>query len=86
MNRFRTLFAGMLAVGVTFGLFVFMYKLISSGGGNKNEMDAISGIRFGPVDIPDEVATRSRRIPKKPPPPKEPPPPPQDGNRPGSKH
>ena len=77
MNRFRTLFAGMLAIGVTFGLFVFMYKLISSGGGNKNEMDAISGIRFGPVDIPDDVATRSRRIPKKPPPPKEPPPPPK---------
>ena len=77
MNRFRILFAGMLAVGVTFGLFVFMYKLISSGGGNNSEMEAISGIRFGPVDIPDEVATRSRRIPKKPPPPKDPPPPPK---------
>ena len=77
MNRFRTLFAGMLAVGVTCCLFVFMYKLISSGGGNNSEMDAISGIRFGPVDIPDDVATRSRRIPKKPPPPKDPPPPPK---------
>ena len=40
MNRFRTLFAGMIAVGITFGLFVFMYKLISSGGGNNSEMDA----------------------------------------------
>jgi protein TonB len=67
----------MLAVGVTFGLFVFMYKLISSGGGDNEAMEAISGIHFGPVDIPDEVMTRSRRIPKKPPPPKNPPPPPK---------
>ena len=77
MNRFRTVFAGILAAGVTFGLFVFMHKLISSGGGRNNDLDAISGIHFGPVDIPDEVVTRSRRIPKKPPPPKNPPPPPK---------
>lgn len=77
MNRFRTLFSAILAVGVTFGLFVFMFKLISSGGGNNEDLDAISGIRFGPVDIPDDVMTRSRRIPKKPPPPKNPPPPPK---------
>ena len=77
MDRFRTIFAAMAAVGITFGLFVFMYKLISSGGGDRDEIDAISGIRFGPVDIPDEVMTRSRRIPPKPPPPKKPPPPPQ---------
>ncbi|MFT5139461.1 MAG: protein TonB [Lysobacterales bacterium] len=77
MNRFRTLFSGFLAIGVTFGLFVFMYKLISSGAGGGNEMEAISGIRFGPVDIPDEVMTRSRRVPPKPPPPKKPPPPPK---------
>ncbi len=77
MERFRTLFAGMAAVAVTFGLFVFMHKLISSGGGDKELMEAISGIHFGPVDIPDEVMTRSRRIPKKPPPPKNPPPPPK---------
>lgn len=77
MNRFRTLFASFLAVGVTFGLFVFMYKLIQSGGGDRELSEAISGIRFGPVDIPDEVMTRSRRVPPKPPPPKKPPPPPQ---------
>lgn len=77
MNRFRTLFSAVLAVGVTFGLFVFMFKLISSGGGSKDELEAISGIHFGPVDIPDDVMTRSRRIPKKPPPPKNPPPPPK---------
>ncbi|NND43739.1 MAG: energy transducer TonB [Xanthomonadales bacterium] len=77
MKRFRTLIAAMLAVGVTFGLFVFMHKLISSGGGNNDELDAIAGIHFGPVDIPDDVITRSRRIPPKPPPPKNPPPPPK---------
>lgn len=77
MNRFRTLFSGLLAVGVTFGLFVFMHKLISSGGGDKDSLEAIAGIHFGPVDIPDDVMTRSRRIPKKPPPPKNPPPPPK---------
>ncbi len=77
MHRFRTLFASFFAVGVTFGLFVFMYKLIQSGGGDRELSEAISGIRFGPVDIPDEVMTRSRRVPPKPPPPKKPPPPPK---------
>lgn len=77
MKRFRTPLAGILAIGVTFGLFVFMHKLISSGAGGNQDLDAISGIHFGPVDIPDDVVTRSRRIPKKPPPPKEPPPPPK---------
>lgn len=77
MKRFRTPISAILAVGVTFGLFVFMHKLISSGGGKNDDLDAISGIHFGPVDIPDDVVTRSRRIPPKPPPPKEPPPPPK---------
>jgi protein TonB len=77
MNRFRSLISAFLAVGVTFGLFLFMFKLISSGGNNNEEMEAIAGIHFGPVDIPDEVMTKNRRIPKKPPPPKNPPPPPK---------
>lgn len=77
MNRFRSLISAFLAVGVTFGLFLFMFKLISSGGTNNEEMEAIAGIHFGPVDIPDEVMTKNRRIPKKPPPPKDPPPPPK---------
>lgn len=77
MNRFRTLIAAFLAVGVTFALFLFMFKLISSGGNNNEELEAIAGIHFGPVDIPDEVMTKNRRIPKKPPPPKDPPPPPK---------
>ena len=77
MNKLRTPFAALLAVGVTFGLFIFMYKLISSGDGKANELDQISGIRFGPVDIPDELVARQRQKPKPPPPPKEPPPPPK---------
>lgn len=77
MHRIRLIVAAILAVGVTFGLFVFMYELISSGGDNRGELEAIAGIHFGPVEIPDEIMTKSRRKPKKPPPPKDPPPPPK---------
>jgi protein TonB len=77
MSNFRILIAAVVAIGVTFGLFLFMHKLISSGSGDRAELDAIAGIHFGPIDIPDDIATKSRRIPKKPPPPKNPPPPPK---------
>jgi protein TonB len=77
MKNLRVLIAALVAVGVTFGLFLFMYTLISSGSDQRAELGAISGIHFGPVEIPDEIMTRSRRKPKKPPPPKEPPPPPK---------
>jgi protein TonB len=77
VKQLRVFVAALVAVGVTFGLFLFMYKLISSGGDNRAELEAISGIRFGPVEIPDEVVEKSRRKPPKPPPPKEPPPPPR---------
>lgn len=77
MNKLRTPMAAILAVGVTFGLFIFMYKLISSGDSINQDLEAITGIRFGPVDIPDELQTRERKKPKPPPPPKEPPPPPK---------
>jgi protein TonB len=77
MNRFRTPISALLAAAVTFALFLFMFKLISSGGRNNEELAAIAGIHFGPVDIPDEVVTKNRRIPRKPPPPKDPPPPPR---------
>ena len=77
MNRLRGPISALLAVGVTFGLFLFMFKLISSGGNNNEELEAIAGIHFGPVDIPDDVMTKNRRIPRKPPPPKNPPPPPK---------
>lgn len=77
MKNFRVLVAALVAIGVTFGLFLFMYKLISLGSDKRTELDAISGIHFGPVEIPDEIAEKSRRKPKKPPPPKDPPPPPR---------
>jgi protein TonB len=66
-----------VAILVTFGLFLFMDKLISSGSDRRAEMEAIAGIHFGPVEIPDDIVTKSRRKPPKPPPPKEPPPPPK---------
>lgn len=77
MNKLRGPISALLAVGVTFGLFLFMFKLISSGGNNNDELEAIAGIHFGPVDIPDDVMIKNRRIPRKPPPPKNPPPPPK---------
>ncbi|MGD2129849.1 MAG: energy transducer TonB [Lysobacterales bacterium] len=77
MKLARLTVAALVAIGVTFGLFLFMDKLISSGGDERTQMEAIAGIHFGPVDIPDEIVTRSRRKPPKPPPPKEPPPPPK---------
>lgn len=77
MRYLRVSIAAVLAVGVTFGLFLFMHQLISSGGDERAEMEAIAGIHFGPVEIPDEITTKSRRKPKKPPPPKDPPPPPK---------
>jgi len=77
VNKLRGPISALLAVAVTFGLFLFMFKLISSGGNNNDELEAIAGIHFGPVDIPDDVMTKNRRIPKKPPPPKNPPPPPK---------
>jgi protein TonB len=77
VKHLRLLIAGMVAIGVTFGLFLFMHKLISSGNDDRAELDAIAGIHFGPVEIPDDIATKSRRKPPKPPPPKDPPPPPK---------
>ena len=77
MGRVRLLLAALAAMVVTFGLFLVMYKLISLGSGGRADLDAISGIRFGPVEIPDEAVARSRRKPEKPPPPRNPPPPPR---------
>jgi len=77
MRQLRIFLAAVVAAGVTFGLFLFMYKLISMGGDQRRELDAIAGIRFGPVEIPDEIMEKSRRKPPEPPPPKEPPPPPR---------
>jgi protein TonB len=77
MRSLRMPLAALVAVGVTFGLFLLMFELISSGGDNRAELEAIAGIHFGKVEIPDEITTRSRRKPPKPEPQKEPPPPPK---------
>jgi periplasmic protein TonB len=77
VRSLRLPLAALVAVGVTFGLFLLMFKLISSGGDNRAELEAIAGIHFGKVEIPDEITTRSRRKPPKPEPQKEPPPPPK---------
>ena len=68
INQFRGLISVLLAVTVTFALFLIMFKLISSGASTDSRLSVITGIHFGPIQIPDEVITRSRRIPKKPPP------------------
>ncbi len=77
MRTLRLLISALLAIAVTFGLFLFMHKLVSSGAGGREDMEATAGIHFGPVEIPDDINTRDRRVPKKPPPPKNPPPPPR---------
>ena len=79
MRNLRIFIAGLVAAGVTFGLFLFMFKLVSMGSDQRTELDAIAGIHFGPVEIPDEIVEKTRRKPPKPPPPKEPPPPPRMG-------
>jgi protein TonB len=77
MSKLRILISALVAVAVTFGLFLLMQLLVSSGSGGREDMEAIAGIHFGPVEIPDDVNTKDRRVPKKPPPPKNPPPPPK---------
>lgn len=73
----RLTLAALVAAGVTFGLFLFMHFLIDSDGTDQSNYEALAGIHFGPVDIPEEVRERDRRKPEEPPPPKEPPPPPK---------
>jgi protein TonB len=77
MRGLRVLASGLVAAAITFVLFLFMYELISMGSDQRVQLEAISGIHFGPVDIPDEVATKSRRETRKPAPPREPPPQPR---------
>jgi len=77
MHALRVLMAVPVALAITFGLFLFMQQLISGGRGQGLEREAIAGIRFGRVEIPDEVVTRSRRKPEQPPPLEARPPPPR---------
>jgi protein TonB len=66
--------AGFFAMAVTVGLFVLMQQLVSPDDRFRGELEPIKGIRFGPVDIPDEIVEKSRRKPDQPPPPDKPPP------------
>ena len=77
MKRLHFPVAALLAAAVTFSLFLLMHQLISLGGDNRAELDAIAGIHFGPVEIPDHIVAKSRKRPERPPPPDDPPPPPK---------
>ncbi len=77
MKGLRFLIAAIFAAGVTFGLFLFMFQLVSLGGNDHAELDAIAGIHFGPIRIADEITTRSRVKPQKLLPRRDPPPPPK---------
>lgn len=77
MHKLRFLFSAVLAVVFTLGVFYFMYSLVASAKSRPEAGEPPPGIRFGPVDIPDEVTQRTRAKPPPPPPPKDPPPPPK---------
>lgn len=77
MKVLRVFIAAVLAATVTFGLFALMQQLISSPGRERVSLGAIARIHFGPLEIPREIANKSRIKPARPPPPKDPPPPPK---------
>jgi len=66
-----------LAVVVTIAAFYLMHRLISGNEGDRDQLEAPPGIRFGPVEIEPEIQTKDRKKPEPPPPPEEPPPPPE---------
>jgi len=72
----RYLVSVVLAVVVTVAAFYLMHTLVSGSDGERENMDLPPGIRFGPVDIEQELQTKERRKPDPPPPPDTPPPPP----------
>ncbi|MDT8410499.1 MAG: energy transducer TonB [Wenzhouxiangellaceae bacterium] len=65
-----------LAVFVTLAAFYLMHRLISGDDGERERLDPPPGIRFGPVDIEQDIVEKDRRKPEPPPPPDTPPPPP----------
>lgn len=69
--------SAVVAVVVTLGLFLFMHQLIAGKYNVGDRGEDLGSIRFGPVEIDEQLQVKQRRIPKKPPPPKEPPPPPK---------
>ncbi|MFK7955847.1 MAG: energy transducer TonB [Lysobacterales bacterium] len=76
-EHLRTGLSMLLAVVVTVSLFLFMQYLISGGAGLGDRGDQPPGIRFGPIDLEEDLNVKNREVPKKPPPPKNPPPPPK---------
>ena len=70
----RVLIGLLLGAGITFGLFILMSILVSSGDGDfkKKEYPVVD---YGSTEVEEDVKRKERRVPKKPPPPKEPPPP-----------
>lgn len=72
----RYMFSVALAVVVTIAAFYLMHRLISGADGERERLDPPPGIRFGPVDIDQDLVTKDRRKPDPPPPPDTPPPPP----------
>lgn len=73
----RYIVSVLLAVVVTLAAFYLMHRLISGTEGDREDMEAPPGIRFGPVEIETEIREKERQKPEPPPPPDEPPPPPE---------
>lgn len=71
----RYIVSVVLAIVVTLAAFYLMNWLITGVGGDQDEKERPPGIRFGPVDLEQEIEKRQRR-PEPPPPPDQPPPPP----------
>ena len=72
----RYLISIVLAAVVTIAAFYLMHRLIAGADGEREDLEPPPGIRFGPVDIEQEIQTKERRKPEPPPPPDTPPPPP----------
>jgi protein TonB len=77
VRALRMLVAAPFALALTLGLFLFMQQLISAGRRPDAGQAPGAGIRFGKVEISDEIVTRTRRKPEQPPPRENPPAPPR---------
>ncbi len=76
MQHARTPFSAMVAISITLGLFLLMYKLIDSDGFRSEPQPPLTAIKFGPVEIPDDpdrkIRTKIEDIDKPKPPPEMP--------------
>lgn len=73
----RLLLSAVLAVGVTMGLFYFMYYLVAGQDTNIGRHHEPVNIVFRQQIFEDQLKTRDRRIPEEPPPPEKMPPKPE---------